>query len=174
LAIPSGAVNKLTNQLRAEWSIQIRSVTICRVAVVGAEFQRFRFLTGRQALRSVRRVWRLMMICVATEFSMDASHGRTSRRSRTRIHNRLELSHDRNHDLALSRERSRRVVILKIVVQVDDRSGREHVKDRKTPVGARLNRRLKMRHAMSNHRRRLRRRRARNLVWSVVNQRRRR
>jgi hypothetical protein len=130
------------------------------------------FPIGQRALRNVRRVWRLMTICVGTGFSTDESHGRTSRRSRTRKRNRQELSHGRNHDLAASREQSRRAIILRIADRVDERSGREDVRDRIIRV-ARRNPLLKMRRATSSRSRRLRSRHARNLVWSAVNQRRR-
>jgi len=51
---------------------------IYRVAlVVGAEFRWSTFRIDRRALPIVRRVWRWMRICVATEFSADESHGQT-------------------------------------------------------------------------------------------------
>lgn len=126
----------------------------------GAEFRRFAFPIDQLAPPSARRVWRWTRTCVAAGCFMAAIRGQTSRynrgtarlltqtrRRQTRTRNRVARSRDRSHEYVASRVRSHRVVMLKIVAEVD-RSGRGIVMERRTVVVVRVNRRL--RHATSN------------------------
>ena len=153
---------------------------IYRGVVVGEECRVFAFPIDQRALRNARRVWRWMRICVATESSMAANPGRTSRNNRRRMHlrqtrmcrlqirrrrNRVAQLRGRSRGYVVSRVASRRVVIMKDVVRVDQ-SDRAAVTEPRTAVEIQVNRRLS--HAMSNRRRQLPNRRARIVVGVTV------
>ena len=107
---------------------------ICRIAVVGDEFQVFNFPVDRQALRSARRVSHWMRTCAVTESFTAASRGPTNRRNRRRMslpqtrmrrlqirsrRNRVVRSHDRSREYDVSRVGNHRVMTMEDIVRAD-------------------------------------------------------